>query len=111
MEIGLDIVEIDRVRELVTETPRFIDRVFSRGEIDYCRRKKSPWQHYAVRFAAKEAVWKAIDKDGLSLKDISVSNDARGKPSVLIKGKPAKGFKLSLSHSDRYAVAVAIRLP
>ena len=110
MEIGLDIVEIDRVKTLVTKTPKFLDRVFSKSEIAYCKTKKLPWQHYAVRFAAKEAVWKAIDKDGLSLKDISVANDERGKPSVLIKGKRAKGFKLSLSHSDRYAVAVAIKL-
>ena len=109
MEIGLDIVEIDRVRDLVKKTPKFLDRVFSKAEIAYCGAKKLPWQHYAVRFAAKEAVWKAIDKEGLSLKDISVANDERGKPSVLIKGKPAKGFKLSLSHSDRCAVAVAIR--
>jgi holo-[acyl-carrier protein] synthase len=109
MEIGLDIVEIDRVRALVKKTPKFLDRVFSDEEIAYCRKKKLPWQHYAVRFAAKEAVWKAIDKDGLSLKDISVANDERGKPRVMIKGKPAKGFKLSLSHSDRYAVAVAVK--
>jgi holo-[acyl-carrier protein] synthase len=110
MEIGLDIVEIDRVRKLVTKTPKFLDRVFSAAEIAYCSKKKIPWQHYAVRFAAKEAVWKAIDKAGLALKDISVANDKRGKPGVVIKGKPAKGFKLSLSHSDRYAVAVAVRL-
>ena len=110
MELGLDIVEIDRIRRLARRTPRFLPRVFTAQEIAYCRGKKFPWQHFAVRFAAKEAVWKALDKDGVNLKDISVSRDARGKPGVLLKGKKAAGFKLSLSHSDRYAVAVAVRI-
>jgi len=110
MEVGLDIVEIDRVKRLVKGTPRFLPRVFTAQEIAYCKGKKNPWQHYAVRFAAKEAVWKAIDRDGLSLKDISVSRDGRGKPGVMIKGRKVPGFKLSLSHSDNYAVAVAIKL-
>ncbi len=110
MELGLDIVEISRVKRLVTKTPRFVKRVFSNAEIAYCRGKKNPWQHFAVRFAAKEAVWKALDRDGIRLKDISVSRDARGKPGVLIRGKKVAGFKLSLSHSDNYAVAVAVKV-
>ena len=63
-----------------------------------------------MRFAAKEAVWKALDGGGASLRDISVSRDENGKPGVLIKGRPLKGFRLSLSHSERYALAVAIRV-
>ena len=110
MEIGLDIVEIQRIRRLIKGNPRFMNRVFTPHEIAYCREKKDPWQHYAVRFAAKEAVWKAIDRDGLALKDISVSRDERGKPGVMIRGRRVPGFKLSLSHSDNYAVAVAIKL-
>ena len=109
LDVGLDIVEIKRVRRLALRTPRFLTRVFSQEEISYCRSKKNPWQHFAVRFAAKEAVWKALDRDGIALKDISVGRDKRGKPGVLLKGKPAKGLKLSLSHSDHYAVAVAFR--
>src|SRR5271170_2170867 len=107
LELGLDIIEIDRIRRLARRTPRFLPRVFTAREIAYCRSKKYPWQHFAVRFAAKEAVWKALDRDGISLKDISVSRDARGKPGVLINGKKAPSLKLSLSHSDHYAVAVA----
>lgn len=107
--IGIDIVEISRVRRLGRRTPRFLKRVFTSQEISYCRSKKNPWQHFAVRFAAKEAVWKAIERDGLSLRDISVSRDARGRPGVLIKDRPVPGFKLSLSHSEQYALAVAIR--
>ncbi len=109
MEIGLDIVEIGRIKSLARRTPRFLTRVFTADEIAYCRAKKRQWQHFAVRFAAKEAVWKALDRDGLSLKDISVSRDRRGKPGVLVKGRPARGFALSLSHSESYAVAVAVR--
>lgn len=109
MELGLDIVEIERIRRLGKSTPRFLTRVFTAQEISYCRGKKNPWQHFAVRFAAKEAVWKALDRDGIRLKDISVSRDSRGKPGVIIRGKKAPGFKLSLSHSDNYAVAVAVK--
>ncbi|MBI4376440.1 MAG: holo-ACP synthase [Elusimicrobia bacterium] len=109
MDIGLDIVEIDRIRKIARRTPRFLERVFSAKEIAYCRAKKNQWQHFAVRFAAKEAVWKALEGErGLSLRDIAVSRDARGKPGVLLKGKPARGLRLSLSHSDQYAVAVAV---
>ena len=109
MELGLDIVEISRVRALARRQPRFLTRVFSAEEISYCRGKKLQWQHFAVRFAAKEAVWKALGAKGLALKDIAVSRDASGKPGVLVKGKPMKRLKLSLSHSERYAVAVAVK--
>src|SRR5579872_3352258 len=109
MEIGLDIVEIDRIRAIARRTPRFLARVFTKEEISYCRGKRKQWQHFAVRFAAKEAVWKALDRDNLSLKDISVSRDERGKPGVLIKGKPSKRLALSLSHGEKYALAVAVK--
>jgi len=109
MELGLDIVEIERVRRLGKSNPRFLTRVFTAKEIAYCRGKKNPWQHFAVRFAAKEAVWKALDRDGIGFKDISVSRDARGKPGVLLKGRSVPGLKLSLSHSEHYAVAVAVK--
>jgi len=109
LELGLDIVEIARVRALARRQPRFLSRVFSAEEIRYCRSKKRQWQHFAVRFAAKEAVWKALGRDDIGLVDISVASDGRGKPGVLIKGKPARGVTLSLSHSERYAVAVALR--
>ena len=93
---------------MAKRTPRFLTRVFTAEEIAYCRGKKQLWQHFAVRFAAKVAVWKAFDRKA-RLKDISVSRDADGKPGVLFKGKPLAGFKLSLSHSERYALAVAIK--
>jgi holo-[acyl-carrier protein] synthase len=109
MEIGLDIVEVRRIRRVSRRTPGFLARVFSKEEIAYCRDHKDPWPHYAVRFAAKEAVWKALGRDRVALKDISVGRDGRGKPSVLIKGRRARGLKLSLSHGEDYAVAVALK--
>jgi holo-[acyl-carrier protein] synthase len=110
MELGADIVEIARIRSLAKRNPRFLKRVFSDEEIAYCRGKKLQWQHFAVRFAAKEAVWKAFgDAKGLSYRDITVSRDERGRPWVNVKGKKAKSIKLSLSHSERYALAVAAK--
>jgi holo-[acyl-carrier protein] synthase len=109
MQVGLDIVEIKRVRALANRNPHFLDRVFTAEEIAYCRGKKLQWQHFAVRFAAKEAVWKALDDGGVALRDISVSRDERGKPGVLLKGKPLKGYSLSLTHTEEYAAAVAVR--
>ncbi|MBI3547939.1 MAG: holo-ACP synthase [Elusimicrobia bacterium] len=109
--IGLDIVEIDRVAKLAKRNPRFLTRVFSTQEIAYCRTKKKLWQHFAARFAAKEAVWKALGSEGVALKDISVSRGRDGRPGVLLRGKPARDIHLSLSHSEKYALAVALRLP
>ena len=109
MDLGLDIVEISRIRRLVLRMPRFLGRVFTRDEISYCRAKKNSAQHFAVRFAAKEAVWKALGRRGLRLKDISISRDGHGKPGVLLKGKSRPAIKISLSHSDRYALAVAVK--
>ncbi|MBI4425730.1 MAG: holo-ACP synthase [Elusimicrobia bacterium] len=108
--IGLDIVEIGRIRAVARRSPRFLARVFSPEEIRYCQGKRRAWQHFAVRFAAKEAVWKALGDGRLALRDISVSRDPDGRPGVLLKGKPARGIQLSLTHSDHYAAAVALRL-
>jgi holo-[acyl-carrier protein] synthase len=110
MELGVDIVEIARVRGLAQRNPRFLTRIFTAGEIAYCRQKKDPWPHFAVRFAAKEAVFKALGRGRVPLKSISVAHDRLGKPSVLVKGKPARRLKLSLSHGRDHAVAFAVRL-
>ena len=110
--LGLDIVEIDRVESLARSKPRFLQRVFSRQELRYCAPKKRRWQHLSARFAAKEAVWKALGSaTKVSLKDISVGKSKGGKPEILIKGKPAPHIQLSLSHSEHYALAVALILP
>jgi holo-[acyl-carrier protein] synthase len=109
MEVGVDLVEISRVKELAKRNPRFLKRVFSVDEIAYCKAKKNPWPHFAVRFAAKEAVYKTLGKADIPLTSISVSRDAAGRPTVVIEGKPAKKMKLSLSHGREHAVAFAVR--
>jgi holo-[acyl-carrier protein] synthase len=104
-------VEIDRIRSLAERNPRFLNRLFSEEEIRYCQGKKLRWQHFAVRFAAKEAVWKALGRDGLSLKSIEVRRDELGRPSVAIEGRPEPGISISLSHGTKTAMAVALALP
>ncbi|HRY29687.1 MAG TPA: holo-ACP synthase [Elusimicrobiota bacterium] len=108
--LGVDIVEVSRISRLVRQ-PRFLRRIYSRRELDYCRGKKNAAQHYAVRFAAKEAVYKALGRARLAHKDISVRNAPSGKPTVELHG-PFKSLEnkvtISLSHTAAYAVAVAL---
>ena len=110
MEIGVDLVEIARVKLLARRNSKFLSRVFSASEIAYCRAKKDPWPHFAVRFAAKEAVYKALGKAEVPLTAISIARDAKGRPSVRVAGRSAPKLKLSLSHGRDHAVAFAIRL-
>jgi len=110
MEIGVDIVEIDRIARSV-KNPRFLRRVFTTGEVAYCRARKNSAQHFAVRFAAKEAVWKAVGEPKLLHRDIQVRNRADGKPEVIFPErfvKLARRVSISLSHGRDYAVAMAI---
>src|SRR5271155_3826525 len=100
--LGLDIVEIGRIEKLARRNARFLSRVFTEQEVRYCRTKKNRWQHFAARFAAKEAVWKALGRDGVALKDISIRRDPDGRPGVLLRGRSAGHIRLSMSHSDHY---------
>jgi holo-[acyl-carrier protein] synthase len=109
LSVGLDIVEIARIKK--AGTPAFLRRVFSRSEIAYCKGKKSQWQHFAVRFAAKEAVYKALGLDGVALRDISVARDLDGRPRVGLRGKPLPHVALSLAPTAHYAAAVAVNTP
>ena len=106
--LGLDIIEIDRIAKLARSNKKFLTRVFSKEEIRYCEGKKKKWQHFAVRFAAKEAVWKAAGLSGLKLRDISIRRGPSGKPGVILSGKAAPHISVSLSHSESYAAAVAL---
>ena len=110
MEIGVDIVEIHRIAKQVAN-PRFLKRVFSPREVSYCRSRKHSSQHFAVRFAAKEAVWKAVGEPKLSHRDIQVRNRPNGKPEVIFPkrfARLARRVSISLSHGRDYAVAMAI---
>ncbi len=117
---GVDIIEIDRLEKSITEQEGFKDRVFTDGEISYCeKRKNAKYESYAARFAAKEAVLKALGTgiaDGLEWKQIEILNDEFGKPYVVLKRRAlelfnamgAKNMDISLSHCSEYAVAYVV---
>ena len=108
MRIGVDIVEISRIKNFVENN--ILDRVFSLEEIKYCTSKKlakNKYQSFAARFAAKEAVIKALDDKTINLRDILVENLPSGKPIVKIKNRDLK-IEISLSHCDKYAVAMVM---
>jgi holo-[acyl-carrier protein] synthase len=108
---GIDIIEVKRIKRTLNGNKGFARRVFTPGEIAYCESKANKYQHYAVRFAAKEAILKALGSKGIALKDISISNLGTGKPSAVLGGKLKKiqqNIVVSLSHCQEYAVAQAI---
>jgi len=107
MRIGVDIIDVRRIAKLI-KNKRFLKRVYTTEEIRYCMPKVNRAQHFAVRFATKEAVWKALGRKKISHRDIGVKNMPDGKPVALIEGKPDKRISISLSHTDEYAVAVAV---
>ena len=112
---GTDIIEINRIKDSIEGLgERFLERVYTEKEIEYCESKKNQkYQHYAARFAAKEAAFKAIsdelnDKYEVCWKDFEVINDKNGKPILNIIGvnlKEIVSVDLSLSHCKEYAVA------
>ena len=112
---GTDIIEISRVKESIESTnEKFCERVYTEKEREYCESKKNQkYQHYAARFAAKEAVFKALswkleDKYAICWKDIEVVDDKQGRPSLNIIGmnlNDIENIDISLSHCKEYAVA------
>ena len=112
---GVDIIEIDRVKESIEQLgDKFLNRVFTDKEIEYCEsRKNQKYQHYAARFSAKEAAFKAVsgqidDKYNVCWKDFEVTNDEQGRPSIKLVGideKSIENIDISISHCKKYAVA------
>lgn len=107
IRVGVDLVEIKRIKKLIKKR-RFINKIFTPEEINYCSSHSNPHQHYAVRLAAKEAVWKALAKKNVFHKDISIFNDKDGRPVVRLKKIYRIKVDLSLSHTNDYALACAI---
>ena len=117
---GTDIIEIERIKDSIEETNnKFLNRVYTKKEIEYCESKKAQrYQHYAARFAAKEAVFKAIsvkleDKYSICWKDIEIINDNQGRPSITLQGNIQKNIEqidISLSHCKEYATANVVVL-
>jgi holo-[acyl-carrier protein] synthase len=115
--LGVDILEIARIRETIAgQGEAFLRRVFTAQEIAYCGGKADPFQHYAARFAAKEAVSKALAtgwSGDFAWKDVEVMNDPGGRPLVTLHGRIGERLAgcrilVSLSHSDTQVVAVAL---
>ena len=108
MKIGIDIEEIKRFSKNI-KSKNFINRIFSQDEIKYClSKKKNSVQHFAVRFAGKEAVWKALNNPKIKITDISFKNSISGKPVTYIKNKKNINIEVSFSHNITTVVAVAI---
>ena len=119
--LGVDVVEIARMKAILERTPSFARKVYSEAERAYCDGKAMPEIHYATRFAAKEAVLKALGtgfSQGISVRDIEVRRTAKGKPYVVLSGRAKEvareqgvrelPISLSYTHTDAVACAMAI---
>lgn len=108
--IGIDIIEVERIRSLAEKNPRFLQRIFTTKEINYCRKKANKYQHLAARFAVKEAFFKALGKR-INWTEVGLINLASGKPRLEIRSKekfPFEKIHVSISHLEEYAIAMVI---
>ena len=116
--LGTDIAEVKRIAKSI-ENNSFTERVFSKVEIAYCESKTNKAEHYAARFAAKEAFFKALGtgwRDGMAFNEVEVWNDELGKPELNIVGATAEKIKernihkihISLSHTKEMAMATVV---
>jgi holo-[acyl-carrier protein] synthase len=120
VSIGIDIIEVARIREVLDRTPRFHERVFTEAERAYCDgRGAVAAQHYAARFAAKEAALKALKtgwSGGITWQDVEVASEESGAPYIIFRGEALKLFTesgatvahLSMSHTTEHAIAEVV---
>ncbi|MHB8675826.1 MAG: holo-ACP synthase [Candidatus Acidiferrales bacterium] len=118
--LGVDIAEIDRLEKAVARHGNaFLERVFTPAEIAYCERHRTKFERYAARFAAKEAMMKALGtgwRKGVRWRDIEIKNEPSGKPALHLAGETAahasrlgaKRFLLSMTHTGNLAYAQVI---
>ncbi|MCG3176457.1 MAG: Holo-[acyl-carrier-protein] synthase [Candidatus Omnitrophica bacterium] len=118
--IGIDIVEISRLKKVSGRWgKRFLEKIYTPYELAYARSKRYPEQHLAARFAAKEAIFKALGEETdefVGWTNVEVRNEPTGKPYVvwygparsLLRRKGIRDAVISLSHTHRYAVASAM---
>jgi holo-[acyl-carrier protein] synthase len=118
--VGIDLVENSRMEKIIKKwEQKFLHRIFSDGEIQYCKKYINSSIHYGVRFAAKESFLKALGIGlgmGVKLSDIEVVNDENGKPSLKLCGeaknqmgkKKIRKVHLSLTHTKSYSTAVVL---
>ena len=118
--VGIDLCDVERLRAAMARTPGMRNRIFSALEQEYCERRKDPAERYAARFAAKEAVLKAMGAGlgSCALFDIEVVNESTGAPHVALRDSAAElaaekgvvGWHLSLTHTSSLAQATALAL-
>ena len=120
VSIGIDIIEVARIREVLLRTPRFVERVYTERERAYCdSRGVVSAQHYAARFAAKEAALKALQtgwRGGISWQDVEILARESGAPFLVFTGQVLEVFEkfgatavhLSMSHTSEHAIAQVI---
>jgi holo-[acyl-carrier protein] synthase len=113
-DVGIDLLEIDRLERALERRPRLADRLFTVAEREYAVGRARPGQHLAARFCAKEAVAKALQMDAWSFRDVEVLA-GEGPPEVRLSGAAADRaaelgveVRVSLTHTRRDAAAVAI---
>jgi holo-[acyl-carrier protein] synthase len=117
--VGIDMIEVERVAEKINKESGFRELVFSKTEIAYCESKKSKFEHYAARFAAKEAFFKALGTgwaENTEFNQVEIINNKQGKPEIhllgstlqTINGMGIKKILVSLSHIKTIASAVVM---
>ncbi len=118
--IGIDVVQNDRIRDSIQRFgDRFLNRIYTQGEIDYCKKCSQPEIHYAARFAAKEAAFKALGTGwaaGVKWKDVEIERLPSGKPELHLHGEAlnravsagAVRFHVSLTHDQLVSSAVVV---
>ncbi|MBE0429387.1 MAG: holo-ACP synthase [Thermoleophilia bacterium] len=112
--IGIDVIENERFARAMRRRPRILKRVFTPAEREYCLARPDPVQHFAARFAAKEAVGKALGTGVVSWQEIEIRSE--GRPRVRITGRTrrvaenagASGLSVSMSHCGTVSVSVAV---
>ena len=115
--IGVDVIDMQRIRTTIEEMGHaFLRKLFTEGEVAYCQSKRAPHQHFAARFAAKEAVSKALQTGWSGVfrwKDVEVVNEPSGAPKILLHNDLAEVLSnctvhLTISHTDTTVVAFAV---
>ena len=119
LNVGVDVVEVERIRRIVERTPSFASKMFSEQERSYCEHYPDSAPHYAARFAAKEAVVKALGSgfaQGVGYRDIEVTLNKFGKPAINLSGRASEiaeslnvtEIPISISHTHNEAVCCAL---
>lgn len=117
--LGIDIVEVRRINRALQGSDSLVKRVFTDKELEYCSKRKNKYQHFAGRFAAKEAALKALGtgwQEGIRWKDVEIIPDDLGKPEVLFHRRAKEVFDQSgadravvtITHASEYAVAAVV---